>query len=129
MIAVFNASAPDTNYLRYLNSVQVSSLSIQIIVVLTNDLGGSSTIQELKKLQNDFDMLVAAPLHVKKNSANGQHPLFAWLTSAALNGHFDNDVALEELYIISEKGTLYSVLAKETPVAVINKVISGGFKK
>lgn len=130
VIAVFNASNPDTNRLRYLDSLQASSPSLQVIGVPTDNFGGSFELQRLKKVQADFHILVAAPLHVKKGGASGQHALFAWLTSAVLNGHFGEDVkSAGQLYIISEKGTLYSVLSAETLDAVINKIISEGFKQ
>ena len=57
----------------------------------------------------DSNVVITSGMSTRKSSAY-QDPVFAWLTSASQNGHFDYDVAgTDEKFFISGAGTLYGV--------------------
>lgn len=127
IIAVVSAEAPDLLQLRYLDSLQRASVNLEVIGVLTEDFGKKAKLKEVKDSTASLSITLTQPFKVKKNKED-QHPLFTWLTSQKGNQHFDLDVQSEgQLFVISGKGTLYSVLIKETPKEVVTKVISQPF--
>lgn len=130
VVAVVSAHANSISLVRYLDSVQKANTGVQVIAIPTGDFRGSVNMQDLKDLKKSLAIILTKPLRVKKNNAALQHPLFKWLTKATENKHFDMDVQDEgQVFVISERGTLYSVLPKNAPMAVIGKVISQRFDK
>jgi hypothetical protein len=100
---------------------------MQAIAIPTGEFDGSVKMQDLRELKKNISILISQPLNVRKTSG-AQHPLFAWLTKSSENGHFNKDVAGEgQLFFISAKGTLYSVLPGNTPYKTINKVMKQTF--
>ncbi len=130
VIAVVSASAAGVTLVRYLDSVQKANTAVQVIAIPTGEFNGSVTVQDLKDLKKNISILVAKPLKVRTANGSLQHPLFVWLTQAKENQHFNTDVEGEgHLFIVSAKGTLYSVLPKDTPSAITGKVINQAFSE
>jgi glutathione peroxidase-family protein len=128
VIAVVSANTSSLTLVRYLDSVQRVNNSIQVVAIPTGDFNGDVNVQSLKALKKTITILVTTPLKVKKSNGSLQHPLFVWLTQTEENKHFNLDVAGEgQVFIVSSKGTLYSVLNKEVPVNVLGKVINQPF--
>jgi glutathione peroxidase-family protein len=130
VVAVVSANTAGVNLVKYLDSVQKANNGVQVIAIPTADFDGSVTVQALKDLNKNITIIVAKPVKVKKANGALQHPLFVWLTQAKQNQHFDMDVEGEgQLFVVSAKGTLYSVLPKETPLVVTGKVINQPFSE
>ena len=127
IIAIVDGETPDLVQLRFLDSLQRNSLNLEVIGVLTEDFGKKARLKDVKDSTINMQLTVTKPLKVKKNKAD-QHALLTWLTTQKENLHFDIEVQSEgQLFLISGKGTLYSVLIKETPREVISKVINQSF--
>lgn len=127
IISQFDGTAPDNNQLYFLDSLQKAIINIVVIAVPVKDFTGSKTPHELIRLRDSLNLhfLVTMPSFVKKISNTNQMPLFTFLTNSNLNGHFDVEVKdLNQLYFISGKGTLYSILKRETPRNIINAVLN-----
>lgn len=130
VVTVVSANAAGVSLVRFLDSIQKVNASVQVVAIPTNDFDESISVQDLKDLKKNISIVVAKPLKVKKGNGTLQHPLFTWLTQAKENLHFDLDVTGEgQVFVISAKGTLYSVLPKDVPMAVIGKVISQPFNE
>ncbi len=130
VIAVVSANTAGVNLVRYLDSIQKTNANVQVIAIPTNDFDGSVAVQDLKDLKKNLTIVVAKPLKVRKVNASLQHPLFVWLTQSKENKHFNMDVDAEgQVFVISAKGTLYSVLSKDTPNEVISKVMNTSFNE
>lgn len=127
IIAIVDAETPDLDQLRFLDSLQRNSINLEVIGVLTEDFGKKARRKDVKDSIVNFKLIITRPLKVRKSKAE-QHPLLSWLTSEKENLHFDIDVrSAGQLFLVSGKGTLFSVLIKETPRHVINKVITQAF--
>lgn len=130
VVAIISADTSNLSLIRYLDSVQKVNTGIQIIAIPTGDFSGNINVQDLKNIRKKLSILIAKPLRVKKSNASLQHPLFNWLTQSKENKHFDMDVDGEgQVFVISAKGTLYSVLPKNTPKTVIGKIINKSFNE
>jgi glutathione peroxidase-family protein len=130
VVVVVSANAAGVSLVRFLDSIQKANASVQVIAIPTNDFDGSVTMQDLKNFKKNISIVIAKPLKVRKANTTLQHPLFVWLTQAKENKHFDIDVTGEgQLFVVSAKGTLYSVLPKDTPLALTAKVINQPFTK
>lgn len=127
VIGVVSASATGIKLVTYLDSVQKADPSMLAIAIPTGEFNGSVKTQDLRELKKNISILISQPLNVKKTNS-AQHPLFAWLTKSSENSHFSRDVSGEgQLFFISAKGTLYSVLPGNTPYKAINKVMNQTF--
>jgi glutathione peroxidase-family protein len=125
IIAVVSANAAGLKLVKYLDSAQKANPALQAIAIPTGDFDGSIKAQDLRDLKKNIGIIVTQPLKVKKANGAQQHPLFAWLTKGSENLHFDKDVEGEgQLFFVSGKGTLYSVLPNSAPPVVVNKVIN-----
>jgi glutathione peroxidase-family protein len=130
LVAVVSGNTANASLVHYLDSVQKSATSVQVIAIPTNDFQGSVSMQDLKDLKKNLSIIVAKPVKVRKTNGSFQHPLFLWLTQAKENHHFNIDVEGEgQLFFVSAKGTLYSILPKDTPLAVVSKVINQPFNE
>jgi glutathione peroxidase len=130
VIIVINAANPNLNQLRYFDSIVNSNASVKVIAVPTEDFGAASNLPLIKNLQKSLTLVISKPLKVKKNSSQPQHSLFNWLTNTSQNTHFDYDVTSEgQVFIISEKGTLFGVLSKEVSLDVANSIINQPFNE
>ena len=124
LISAFNASKPDAGFLKYLNSLQ--SEKVTVIAFPSIDFGGSSNETQLKQLKDSIglSLIMIKPGYVRKSRSNDQNQLFRWLTKKEENTHFDLDVErTDQLFIISEKGILYSVLQKGVSGTVLTQVL------
>jgi glutathione peroxidase-family protein len=126
VILTFNPAKPDENQFTYLDSLQKNNKSLRVLAIPSLNMGSTVSISSLqefkKKLKLEMDM--AKPANTAKSTATGQHKLYKWLTNVTENSHFNND-ALEtgQLFIVSEKGTLYAVLSAQVPREVLLDVI------
>jgi glutathione peroxidase-family protein len=128
IVAVISAGASGDSLVTYLDSVQNANSMIKVIVVPTGDFNGSVDNQKLKDLKKNKNIAVAKPLKVKKSNGSQQHPLFVWLTQSKENRHFDSDVVGEgQVFVVSAKGTLYSVLPAGVPRNILAQVINQSF--
>ncbi len=127
IITAFSTSHPDRGYLKYLNHLQNNDEALKIIAVPALDFGGDISDQKLTRLKDSLGLsiTITRPAYVQRRNAGNQHRLFRWLTKTEENTHFDIDVErYDQLYIISKKGTLYSVLPKGVPAETLDKVLS-----
>lgn len=130
VIAVVSVNEEGLTLARFLDSVQNASDSIQVVMIPTGDFSGNTSNKELKERVKGLHPIITKPLKVKKDNASMQHPLFAWLTQANKNHHFDMDVTGEgQVFMISENGTLYSVLPKGAPLGILAKAINQPFNE
>ena len=64
------------------------------------------------RMQMGRTITVVKGMYTQKSSGRNQHPLFAWLTHASQNDHFDNDASgVGEKFFINEKGELYGIVS------------------
>jgi glutathione peroxidase len=57
-------------------------------------------------------IIISKGMYTRKTSRGRQHSLFAWLTHADQNGHFDSDAAgPREKFFIDENGQLYGIVS------------------
>jgi hypothetical protein len=76
------------------------------------------------KTKSPKEFLVSDSGGVKKDKGERQHPLVRWLTDIKQNQYFDGDVESDlQLYVISESGVLYAIMAKGVRMAVLNEVL------
>ena len=130
MIIVINAANPNLNQLRYFDSIVTSNAAVKVIAVPTEDFGAISNLSVLKSLQKSLTLVISKPLKVKKGGLQTQNSLFSWLTNTSQNTHFDYDVESEgQLFIVSEKGTLFTVLPKEASFDLANSIINQSFNE
>lgn len=115
VIAVVGANSGGRSLVELLDSVQTATANLQVVVVPTSDFGASTASQDIAALRQNTSIVFTQPLLVTKASAALQHPMFAWLTHAADNSHFDMDVEGEgQLFIVSPQGSLSAVVSKQT---------------
>jgi glutathione peroxidase-family protein len=124
IITVVNASDPEVNQLRFLDSLQEAlPQKLKVIAIPTTDFTPGLNLQKLKTVQSKVHILITEPIIVKKEA--GQSQLFYWLTHFPENTHFDNNADGEgQVFLISEQGILYSVLASGAPNEVIGRLIN-----
>ena len=128
IITVVSANTVSVNLVRYLDSTQKANTNVQVIAIPTGEFDGNVSLQDLKNLKKNLSIVVTKPLNVRKDNSLLQHPLFVWLTQNAENQHFNKDVEGEgQIFIVSGKGTLYSVIPKDAPRAIITKIINQPF--
>lgn len=129
-ILVFNGTSPDGTQLAYLDSLQKAMSSLRVIAVPVLELGANVKNNDLKSLQTELNLeiLITQPVKAKKNAGSNQHSLFKWLTDVQENTHFNYDVETDgQLFIVNEKGMLYSILRKQTPKAFTSHVLNQSF--
>jgi glutathione peroxidase-family protein len=129
VIGVVSANAAGIRLVKYLDSVQKADPSMLAIAIPTGDFDGSVKTQDLRELKKNISILISQPLNVRKANSS-QHPLFSWLTKSSENSHFNIDVLGEgQLFFVSGKGTLYSVLPSGVPEKIISKAINQTFRE
>lgn len=129
VIVAFNGLNPDISQLSYLDSLYQSDTTKYFpVAVPALDFDSSFSTADLKTLLIDslhFSFTITAPMLVKKSNGESQSPLFKWLTNVSGNTHFDRDVEGEgQLFIISENGTLYSILERSTPDSLLTTALA-----
>jgi glutathione peroxidase-family protein len=124
----FNGIAPDISMLRYMDSVfRVHQDSVVVLAVPGLEFDSTANSDVLSNLHDSLGLqfTMAQPVKVEKGSGAGQAPLFQWLTTMTINGHFNRDVeAPGQLFVISKKGTLYSVINSTLYRSVLGGVIN-----
>jgi glutathione peroxidase-family protein len=131
LIVEFNAAHPDTAQLVYLDQLQKKGDPIKVIAVPAIDFGGTVDQRGLVRLKIILgpDFIMTKPSRTNKKDID-QSRLLRWLTNASENSHFNMDVEGEgQVFIVSEKGTLYSVITKSSPKEMIEKVLYRGIKE
>lgn len=128
VVAVVSNSPESIGLIRYLDSAQRANVDVRIVAIPTDEFDQGVTLQSLKEIKKNIDIVITKPLKMKKANNSLQHPLFAWLTQSKENGHFNQDVeGAGQIFIVSARGTLYSVLGKGTPIRLIGKIINQPF--
>ena len=126
VIAEFSAGVPDNNFLQTLESLKQGTKNLYLIAVPALDFSDATSIESLLKLKTTLKLSfdITEPAMIKKNGSGKQSVLFKWLTHASDNKHFDVDIdSDQQLYVINEKGTLYSMIGKGTEKKMIKEVI------
>src|SRR5215467_11742528 len=67
IIAVVSANAEPATLVRYLDSVQKTNKTVQVIAIPTGDFNGDVREQGLKTLKKNSSIIIAAPLRVKRS--------------------------------------------------------------
>jgi glutathione peroxidase-family protein len=130
IVVVMPFSGKNLPTLNYLDSVQRANSNLQVLAVPSNDFGETAKIGDLLQLQKQVKLIITQPLNVKRSVGGQQHPVFSWLTKVTGNKHFDSDAdEAGKIFIISESGTLYSVLPSTTPLSVLRSIIIQNFKE
>ena len=128
VVAVISSNEAGRKLVNYFDSIQKAGIAVQVIAIPTDEFNVDVNLDTLGGFTTNSHIVVAKPLKIKKSNAELQHPLFAWLTNVTKNNHFDMDVEREgQLFIISEKGTLYSVLPDLPPTTELNKILTQPF--
>jgi len=122
MILTFDAASPDSSLLQRADSLQRVDASASILAVPTGDFSGSASDSSLSALHSGLALTIpfTQMVHVTRSTGEMQHPLFKWLTDVVQNKHFDRDVeAPGQSFFVSEQGTLYAILNKDTDASVL----------
>jgi glutathione peroxidase len=127
IVIAFSAANPDGARLHYLDSLQTADTTLQVIGVPATDFSGQGNNGVLNALSNSLSskFVMSKQSLVKKIAGNNQHSLFKWLTQVTENGHFDADVVSDgQLFLISNTGSLYSVLENGAPNNILTQVLN-----
>ena len=126
VVAEFDASNPDLNFLSGLDSLQASDSGLVVLEVPATDFHGSLNSGQLQSLISVISgkNLVTETGMVSKSAGIAQLSLFNWLTNVSENTHFDTDVTAEnQIFLISTKGELYAALGKDTPIELVSSLL------
>jgi glutathione peroxidase-family protein len=127
VVMTFNGAHPYLGLISYLDSLQKKVPGICVIAVPGMEFDSTVNETSLISLRDSLHLsiIIARPAYLKKAAGGNQHPLLKWLTDVTQNTHFGRDVEEDsQLFIISEKGTLYGLLlGRQTSVSIINDVI------
>lgn len=129
----FKGAHPDVALLRFLDSVGTKNKdSVTILAFPALELDSSATIPAVTRMHDSLGLklAMAQPSRVQKSAGPAQNPVFQWLTSMDQNKHFNRDVEEEgQLFFISRRGNLYSVINKSAARAVTMRVIQTAVKE
>ena len=113
--------------LQFLDSVRLANPKVAFILVPADDmdtLTNDSVEMVNLKTKSPKEFLVSDSGGVKKDKGERQHPLVRWLTDITQNQYFDGDVESDlQLYVISESGVLYAIMAKGVRMSMLNEVL------
>lgn len=126
LIAEFDASNPNHDFLSGLDGLQASDSGLVVLVVPATDFNGSLNNAQLQSLKSTVHgaWLVTQTGMVRKSAGNAQLSLFNWLTNLSENTHFDIDVTAEnQIFLISKKGELFAALGKDTPIQLVSSLL------
>lgn len=133
IIFPINGRHPDLQTLRILDSVAVKNQdSIVVLGFPALDFDSTATTQMVGKMHDSLGLHLTfgQPVWAGKTSLRGQNPIFQWLTSMDQNHHFNRDVEEEgQLFVVSKRGMLYSVINKDLAPALLKRVIATNVKE
>lgn len=127
LIASVTPEKLQSGTLNYLDSLQLSNLSIKIFVIPADDLGGTNNKEILKgiKEENKQKVTICSSSKVIKDDRVSQNKLMNWLTTADDNLHFDMDVTEEvQMYVINESGQVYAVIKNRADDKVMSEILN-----
>lgn len=127
VITSFNANAPDTSILRFIDSLDKVDTGMIVIAVPAIDSGGSDDPSIIKQLRDSLHLTLVLShfAQIKRQPVGKQLHLFKWLTDVNENGHFNIDSPEEgQWFVLNRNGLLYSVLPKAVPNTVLIDVIN-----
>jgi len=128
LIAEFNGTAPDNDFLLLLESIQKTSKTTKIIAVPATDFGSTIQTQNLVQLKTNLKLsfIITQPLAIKKDKGATQNSLFKWLTNVANgNGHFNEEVLNDnQMYFVSESGLMYALAGKGTQKNLVMELLN-----
>lgn len=113
--------------LEFWDSLKTTYPKVAFVLIPASDMdtliSDSVPMEDIKSKASKKLMLSGAG-KVKKDKDQNQHPVMQWLTDATRNRHSNMDVESDlQIYVISESGVLYSILAKGTPLSVLKTVL------
>lgn len=126
IILTFNPAKPNEKQFSFLDSLQKNNKTLKVLAIPSLNMGSTVPISSLQafKQKLNLDMAIAKPVNASKSSESNQHKLYKWLTNVTENSHFDYDANVEgQIFIVSEKGTLFAVLSAPVPREVLLDVI------
>jgi glutathione peroxidase-family protein len=113
--------------LQFWDSLKAAYPHIGFVLVPASDMDTlivDSVEMEDIKAKASKKIVVARAGKVKKVEGDNQHPVMQWLTDATKNKHSNMDVESDfQIFVISESGVLYSVLAKGAPLPLLRIVL------
>lgn len=78
----------------------------------------SNKVAYYYRMQMGRTITVSKGMYTRKMSRDKQHSLFAWLTHANQNGHFDSDATGPgEKFFINENGELYGIVSAKAELS------------
>ena len=128
VVVAFNGAQPDWGMLRSLDSLQKQQpASLAVLAFPAMDLDSGFSAANLAHVHDSLGLTLSLglPGYVKKSAAVSQLPVFQWLTNMSRNTHFNRDVEADgQMFVISPKGTLYSVIEKTSYSWLLPNVLS-----
>jgi glutathione peroxidase len=116
LVVPFNGAQVDWGMLEKLDSLQKQhSDSLAVLAVPALDFDTSVNSASLAHIHDSLGLglILIQPGYVKKAAGASQLPVFQWLTNNSRNTHFNRDVEADgQVFVISPKGTLYSIIEK-----------------
>jgi glutathione peroxidase-family protein len=123
-------TSKDNSMLKQLDSIsRVHTSDLKIIGVPSVEDGAdkdhyASLKHFYRSILND-NIIITTYVNTRKTSTN-QDKMFAWLSHAAQNNHFDSDVkSVWTMFILNEKGELKGVLGTSAnfPLRILNRLL------
>jgi len=108
------------------DSLKTANPKTAVILIPAADMGSTVDSAAMNTIKNNVSdkLLLAGTAQVKKDKGNNQNPIMQWLTDVRKNTHFNADVETDQqIYVISQSGELYAVLAKGASLSVIDGVL------
>jgi glutathione peroxidase-family protein len=123
-------TSKDNSMLKQLDSIsRVHPYDLKVIGVPSvedgADMNYSTSLNHFYRGILNDNISITNYVNTRKTSTN-QDKLFAWLTHAAQNRHFDSDVKnVWTMFILDEKGELKGVLGTSThlPLRILNRLL------
>lgn len=116
--------------LKRIDSVSRANTNLKTIVVPSyEDNNGTDSLNILLSWYSsslNSSVILSPPLYTHKSSFTAQDPLFAWLTHANLNTHFDYEITgAGTMFFINENGDLTGISGPEAKFSnkVLNRMI------
>jgi len=99
---------------------------IGVVPIVSSSVGDSASVLNnwYKKIFGN-NLIITNSGNLQKSSTH-QDQVFTWLTHAASNGHFDQDITGPgQVYFINESGQLYGMISSDTKYTnrILNKMI------
>lgn len=125
IVMTFNASDPDNAQIHFLDSLQVSNDSLQVICVPAingSEAVDTANILAIQQTQSS-GLIITMPGRVERNAGSDQQKLMEWLTDVNKNKRFNMDGRANQHFLISPSGILYGALDQGASTSFLKQVL------